>query len=374
MARGVHRILVCSLAASALPFLATAAAAEDCSLRLLNSVPLTVGADNVVTAPASVAGKEKPFQIDTAAAANQMGADAIKDFGLGALDYVPSLSGGAAATSTMTSGARGSGTSMGGATMEGDGVAIFNAQGTMFHSMVDAKQFAFGAMRVDDLQFVATDFPKPGTGGILNADFFRKFDIDLNFWGGSFNMFAPNHCAGQVVYWRTPGVAKLPMRFQNNRIGVRVSVDGKEMDALIDTGSPRSEMKFQEAGRLFGVTATTPGVALVGEANEKSDLNRYSYDFKTLSFGDVYLNNPHLVLTRDILVRGADPNPRTGTLLRNSADQSSQPSLLIGADLLKRLHIYIAFGERMIYITQGPELAEGDAKAIPAVAVTPFRP
>ena len=43
-------------------------------------------------------------------------------------------------------------------------------------------------------------------------------------------------------------------------------------------------------------------------------------------------------------------------------------------DLLKLLHLYIAFNERMVYVTQGSELPEGDAKALPVVAVTPFRP
>ena len=47
---------------------------------------------------------------------------------------------------------------------------------------------------------------------------------------------------------------------------------------------------------------------------------------------------------------------------------------MIGTDLLKLLHLYIAFNERMVYVTQGSELPEGDAKALPVVAVTPFRP
>jgi hypothetical protein len=47
---------------------------------------------------------------------------------------------------------------------------------------------------------------------------------------------------------------------------------------------------------------------------------------------------------------------------------------MIGTDLLKLLHLYIAFNERMVYVTQGPELPEGDAKALPVVTGTPFRP
>jgi hypothetical protein len=348
------------------------ASAETCSLKLLNSAPLTV-TDNVAWVPASVGTKEKQFQIDTAALDNQMGKDAMTDFGLGAVDFVPAQNGGGAgsygpgqAAGTDING-KAIGRSLFGSAsggMSGNAIAIFNAQGTMFHSWADAKPFTLGSMQVDHLQFVVTDFPKPGSGGILSAQFFQKYDLDLSFWAHELNMFAPDHCKGQVLYWRAPGVAKLPIRYQYGRITVRASVDGKEMDAVIDTGSPRSEMQIYDANRLFGITASSPGVTPAGD-----DL--YAYNFKTLSFGDVSIDNPHLVLTRATLVRGASTGPQTGTLLRHAPDQ---PAMVIGTDLLKLLHLYIAFNERMVYVTQGSELPEGDAKALPVAAATPFRP
>ena len=71
---------------------------------------------------------------------------------------------------------------------------------------------------------------------------------------------------------------------------------------------------------------------------------------------------------------GAGSGPQTGTLLRNVDHTSFRPELVIGSDLLKLLHVYIAFNERMVYVTQGPELPEGDTRAMPVVAVTPYRP
>ena len=375
MAIRIRFILFCStVLVTMLPAALEMAAADTCNLTLLNSLPLTV-TDNVVSVPASVGTKEKQFQVDTAALDNQMGRDAMVDFGLSAVDFTPSRTGGAGSFGVSQgsgidiSGNQNGQLSFGSAStgLTGNAIAIFNAKGAMFHSWADAKPFAVGVMHFDHLQFVVTDFPKPGSGGILSAGFFQKFDIDLNFWAHQLNMFAPNHCKGQVLYWRAPGVAKLPIRYQNGRITVRASIDGKEMDAVIDTGSPRSEMQIQDAGRLFDITDASPGVTPAGDG-------LYSYNFKTLSFGDVSIDNPHLVLTRAVLVRGADPSPQTGTLTRNSADTSSQPALVIGTDLLKLLHVYIAFNERMLYVTQGSELPEGDTKALPVTTVTPFRP
>jgi hypothetical protein len=350
--------------------------ADTCSLRLLNSVPLTVS-DNVASVPASVGTKEKQFQIDTAAPDNQMGKDAMTDFGLAAIDFGPPQndSGPGSYTTGQMAGTNIDGTqigrimygSIGGAT-SGNAIAIYNARGTMFHSWANAEPFTLGSMRTDHLQFVVTDLPNPGSGGILGADFFQKYDIDLDFRAHRFNMFAPDHCEGQVLYWRAPGVAKLPFRYEGGRIIVRVSVDGREMDAAINTGSARSEMQFDDADSLFYRGPNYPGVVL-------ADDGLYTYDFGVLSFGGVAIYNPHLVLTHSVSFRGTSSGPQTGTLLRNIDHTSTQPEMMIGTDLLKLLHIYIAFKERMIYVTQGPELQEGDARALPGVVtVTPFRP
>jgi hypothetical protein len=237
----------------------------------------------------------------------------------------------------------------------------------MFHSWADARPFTLGSMRTDHLQFVVTDLPQPGSGGILGAGFFQKYDIDLNFPAHRFNMFAPDHCKGQVLYWRAPGAAKLPFRYQDGRIIVRVTVDGREMDAAIDTGSPRSEMQFDDADSLFYRGTNYPGVVLGSDG-----LN--TYNFTNLSFGNVLIYHPHLVLTHSVQFRGISSGPQTGTLLRNVDQGATHPTLVIGTDLLKLLHLYIAFNERVVYVTQGSELPEGDAKAMPVVTVTPSRP
>jgi hypothetical protein len=126
-------------------------------------------------------------------------------------------------------------------------------------------------------------------------------------------------------------------------------------------------MQFDDVDSLFYRSSNSAGVM-------REDDGEYAYNFAVLSFGNVLIYHPHLVLTHSALVRGGNSGPQTGTLLRDVGQTSTQPELTIGTDLLKLLHIYIAFNERMVYVTQGPELPEGDANALPVVAVTPFRP
>jgi hypothetical protein len=356
---------------------AGAASAQTCSLTLLNSVPLTVD-DNFAWVPASVGTKEKQFQIGIAAPDNQMGKDAESYFGLSATDFEPTRNDGAGSfIAGQQSGTNIDGSAIGrqmfgsvGGGTSGNAIAIYNSRGVMFHSWADAQPFTLGSMRTDHLQFVVTDVPIPGSGGILSAGFFEKYDIDLNFPAHRFNMFAPDHCKGQVLYWRAPAVAKLPFRYKNGQITVRVTVDGREMDAVIDTGLPRSELQFDDYDSFFYLSARSFGVM-------REDDGQNAYNYTGLSFGNgVVIHNPHIVLTHSAaaLARGTVSGPQTGTLLRNSDDTAMEPALTIGTDLLKSLHIYIAFNERMVYVTEGPELSEGDAVALPVVAVTPLRP
>lgn len=249
----------------------------------------------------------------------------------------------------------------------GGAAAIYDSHGVMFHSMTEARPFILGSMRTDALQFVVTTLPQPGSGGILSADFFKKYDVDLNFAAHRLNMFSSDHCPGQVVYWRAPGVARLPFRFKNGSIIVRVTVDGREMDAVLNTGLQRSELQFDDPDSFFYLNSKSAGV-------DREDDGQLGHDYSVLSFGEVAIFHPHLVLTHSLTMRGMSSGPATGTLLRNVNHNDLQPSLMIGTDLLKKLHVYIAFKERMVYLTQGPELAAGDPKAIPAVAVTPNRP
>jgi hypothetical protein len=228
-------------------------------------------------------------------------------------------------------------------------------------------------MQDKDVEFHISPLPPPGVDGVLSLAMFQRFDIDLNFGSGRFNLFSKDHCAGKVVYWRTPGVAALPFLTRDNRIVTRVMLEGKELTAVIDTGSPVSLLRFDSAARLFGISPGDPGLKLVGEhhANDRQDV--YAHDFKTLSFGTVAIGNPHVLLTRDtILVQGANPNPQTGSLLRNTVE--AQPDMIIGMDVLKMTHLYIALRERVLYVAPGTELAPDTAGALPVIPVTPFRP
>jgi hypothetical protein len=351
---------------------------DGCSLQLLNVVPLEVNNDQL-TVPADVNGKTASFQFDTAALTEQMTEAAAQRLGL----HPATPASGPQITGNFNE-AYGKASNGGFQMPEQDhaiagspllsGGQIYDSRGTGYSSIATVADFTMKTMQNKDVEFHISPLPPPGVDGVLSLGFFNRFDIDLNFSARRFNLFSKDHCAGKILYWRAPGVTALPFLTRDNRVFARVMLEGKELTAVIDTGSPVSVLRFDAAARLFGISPDGPGVTLVGEhhANDRQDL--YTHDFKTLSFGTVALGNPHILLTRSTnLVQGANPNARTGSLLRNDAAEG-QPDMIIGMDMLKLTHLYIATRERVLYVTQGPELAPDAAGAQPVIPVTPFRP
>lgn len=350
------------------------------ALELLNVVPLEV-TDNQLVLPADINGKTRPFQFDTAAVTEQMTEAAAEALGLHPATPAngPQITGniGQAFAMSATGGGKPPPTSyhpiIGSPLLPG--AQIYDARGNGYSAIATVADFTMKTMQNRDVEFHISPLVPAGVDGVLSlAMFAGRFDIDLNFAAHRFNLFSKEHCNGKVLYWRAPGMAALPFLVRDNRMTARVMLEGKELTAVIDTGSPVTLLRFDAADRLFGIAPGDAGLALVGDNHANDRQNLYAHDFKSLSFGEVALANPHVLLTRGtMLVQGSNPNARTGSLLKNDATEA-QPDMIIGMDMLKLVHLYIATRERMLYVTQGSELAPGDAAAQPVVPVSPFRP
>jgi hypothetical protein len=94
--------------------------------------------------------------------------------------------------------------------------------------------------------------------------------------------------------------------------------------------------------KKIGVSENSPDLKLVrgrtGQNNTLSDalynaLNKkYDYPFKLLDFNGIAVSNPRLQIVSDgYLPKGID--------------------MLVGVSILRRLHLYIAYGEEKLYIT-----------------------
>jgi hypothetical protein len=208
--------------------------------------------------------------------------------------------------------------------------------GLVVDHYVTARDVTFGGLKSDKLDFLV--MPERGypldVGGLLAPDIMSRYDVDFDFGNATFSLFSRDHCEGQVVYWtRTPyGVVDIKLN-EFGQISVPVTLDGKELRAIIDTGAYHSAASLETIEDEFDIDEKNPDMRLAPGATPERP--RYHYPFKTLSFQSVTINNPDLDLV---------PN-------NQSKQPYDQPKILLGINVLRQLHLYIAYGERRLYVT-----------------------
>jgi len=297
---------------------------EDCKLVRMAELPMTYKSGHAQI-PAQVNGKDVAMEIDTGTAITGLTKTTIAGLGL--------------------------------VTHRQDSRIIFDVAGRLSDEYVRVNEF-----RLDHLEKGGDYFdvlaPLRDVDGLIGVDVLRNYDADFDFARGQLNLFRHHPCADRAVYWTGNYVALpfssvtgnntvMPGRIVNggmNKMGVlddghiRVAMmlDGQEVYAVIDTGAPVSVISMQEAQRLFGLSAASPDVEKAGKFSGISggELPSYRYPFKTLAMGGISVMNPNIRIAEG----------------RNFLEPD-YASLLLGMDVLQKLHLYIAYGEGKIYMT-----------------------
>lgn len=170
--------------------------------------------------------------------------------------------------------------------------------------------------------------------GLLAPDIMRNYDADFDFANHMFRLFSPEHCEGKVVYWTHDPYGTVEFRLNEfGQMTVPIMLDGHEIRAMIDTGAYRSTASLETIEDDFDIDEKNPELHLLPGAGP--DHLRYHYPFKTLSLQSITVNNPDIVLV---------PDAQSG--LRSSA-----PRMLLGINVLRQLHLYIAYHEHTLYVT-----------------------
>jgi hypothetical protein len=326
--------LACSAAAPAL--------ADDCGpLKLLTSVEMTPGPGGArMFVPVSVNGAPKKFMIDTAGAISTLTAAAASGMNLRVRDS--------------------------------DSVRLLDASGNASRKYVTLDSFQLGNLKGTGTELMISANPNAGTAnapfdGTLAGDMMARYDVELDFAARTMSYFSPDHCEGHVVHWTAPVVAAVPFAMyrktgnvpglrenpagQDTHIRVPVTLDGKNFMATLATGAVRSTMSAKTAEFAFGLTADSPGSVPLGTVDGNPQHKVFGHVFKTLTFDGVTVNNPHIAIIPDLMgSKDPDNTVATGSMIQH-VDDGLASEVTIGMDVLKQLHLYIAYKERKLYIT-----------------------
>jgi predicted aspartyl protease len=205
-------------------------------------------------------------------------------------------------------------------------------------------ELTIGPMRAKDWRFAVIPRAEAGSNnwaGTISPDILANYDVEFDFGAGKFSLLSQDHCPGQVVYWTKGAYASIPIEVSARDYHIRLTamLDGKPVNVLIDTGTSTSAMNFSTARELFGIAPDDPALVRLWcpACAADSPLNgTVRYPFKTLSFGGVNVQNPRINLYPDTL---------------KGLGNGYQNQLLIGMTILRELHLYIAYGEKKLYVT-----------------------
>lgn len=236
-------------------------------------------------------------------------------------------------------------------------IQLRNIAGQRENEEARLPSIALGRIRQEGAYFMVLpgeeDPNDPGIevfGGVLGADMMRNVDVDFDFAANKLNLISQDHCAGNVVYWQAPALAVVPMTLGRwGHILFRMELDGRRVNAALDTGASTTVLNLDTARRVFRIDVNAPDVEKIGEVTGGYTASAYRRRFKTLTVNGVTISNPMIVMLPDML-GGASPGaPRTGSIIRD--ESNGLPDMILGMNIMSQMHVYIAYKERKLYIT-----------------------
>jgi predicted aspartyl protease len=319
--RFFQRIVVASCGWT-LAALSGAAHAADCKpLQIINTVKLErFKTGNVFLVPVEINGVPQKLVLDTGAVTTQISSRAVKALGL---------------------------------KEEGSRFKLYDLYGNASNSQVTVKTFDMGDARGENLKFQVSPIQnledRAGANGLLSSDLFLQYDVDMDFGANRLNYFSQDHCEGRVSYWPERPVAAVPVTLENGHINVPVTIDGQELRAIIDTGADNSAMNVEVAITNFGIKPGSEDAPLVETPDSAFGIKEYNHKFSTLSFEGITVSNPKISIITD----------RTGITETKSSFRgtTSDPygahirQVIVGMDVLRHLHLYMAYKEKKLYIS-----------------------
>ena len=217
------------------------------------------------------------------------------------------------------------------------------------------KTFDLGTLHADSMEFMVTPARvlanDKQVAGLIGDSLLKNYDVSADFGSNRLDLISPDHCAGKVIYWPASAVAVVPIHISNDGTAtVDVTLDGVPVRARLTTAAENTTLTAKAAEDKFKLTSQSPDMAPTGHIDDHADATIYRHRFKTLDFEGVAASNVSVDILPDIIrsslrnTKGFEPG-----LVNNI--ESRQPEMSLGMNVLKHLHIYIAYKEGQLYIT-----------------------
>jgi tetratricopeptide (TPR) repeat protein len=208
-------------------------------------------------------------------------------------------------------------------------VGRLGLQGIKLTRAVRVPSIQIDSLRVSDVDFFVEPDGYLRAAATLGGNWLGHMDIEIDPAQKKVAFFPINHCRDEIVAWPHSDLAEVPVTVDRNQklITIPLALDGQEIRALIDTGSPETFLSTRAAKRLFGLDDTSSSaVSATQQADGVKD--GYRRQFHELRMGGIVFRDPWLVVA---------PVSRDG------------PDMILGMNDLSSLHLYFAYHENKLY-------------------------
>jgi len=226
-----------------------------------------------------------------------------------------------------------------------------------YASRVSIANFAVGDASGHNVQLIIANDKLMGTpaepyDGRMTGDILAQYDIEFDFGGKKLSFLTATNCTEkEIVHWPSAMVAVVPMTMSGGKMRVPVSVQGRVIEAVIDTGFAHTVMR-RDIAESLGLKPGAPDVMPDGDVRDGLGQTVYVHTFSQISFSGITANNVPVRIQTNSMVHMISRAPILGSRATFAADPATKvPDLAIGMDVLHQLHIYAAFNENKLYVT-----------------------
>jgi predicted aspartyl protease len=301
--------------------LASTALAEDCRLERAASLDMKLTHDGRILVPVSIEGTSELMMLDTGSPISIVFQHVVDSLKL--------------ITRNIYQG------------------QVFTSAGSQFTALASIKNLQIDQMTARDVRFLVepTSFSDDkALGGLLGSDIMHNYDVELDFEQRKVNLFLQTHCPGKVIYWPATAVAAIPFRTSSDsHIIIPVQLEGKELDALVDTGAGTSVLFLNAAQNQLGLHPGTPDLKQVGELHPGAPV--YEHVFKSLGLDGIAISNIRFAVFENETAMAMRSTAETGTRIGSATEQNGVTDAILGIHELSKLHIFISYKEKMLYLT-----------------------
>ena len=316
------RTLATMLALCAL--LTGAAQAQDCQLKMYDSMDLDV-ATNHVLVPVTLGDAHKKFALKIGNALNGISQDTVSELGLSVRSIDPN-------------------------------VRVVRDQ-VQISKLTRVSQFQLGKIPLNNMEFIVLppEANRDGFAGDIGVRILSKADFELDIAGEKFNLFSQDHCPGKVVYWKNSGVAQIPFVWQDTGYARPVmQLDGRPVRVSFDPNG-HSQIGMNAMRRAFGLDENATGLTPVGTDERGRKL--FHYPFKALVADGLTISAPDIRVVDEPpgkdcsghqTMNFPDPPPLHSTEQPQLATCTGGGDVELGYSVLSKLHMYFSLKEKTL--------------------------